>query len=1097
MAVVGEASIIVRAITTGVKNDIQRSFDGTERIGERAGADAGAGFSRGFRRSSGDVASLFGRSLSQADVDRFTVAREKFLSLARVGYTLAASLTALGGVIGGVVGGLGSLVAIAGGATPALLGLSGAFLAVAAAAGVLRAAFGGVTEAIQAGAKVGQNAAAQAAQIKAATDRANDALYNYNETLRNNAKRKAEAVEAESDASQAVADAAISVERAERSYRDAIRGTEKALEDVTKAREDAKEAIQQLRFELEGGVISEKKARLEFEKARDSLQRVQDLPPNSRARREAELAFAEADLNLRRAIDKNNDLRKANTKANREGVDGNERVIAAQERLVQAQQNEADSLIDAERSVISYREAVEELTAARERLKKGGEIDRENARALELAARELKDATAALEEAQKPTGIDDFAAALDKLSPAAQDFVKYILSLKEAFEELRKKLQEAFFPKFTEAVKLLVETYLPLLEEDLINIAAKLGELSLLFAEAFTTPKKVEEIKTLFESFTPIIDALGKALIALSSAYITLQAEFTPYTIEFAEFLKKKAEAFQRTVELKESTGELAQIYKDATDIVRGLGEAFGNAFSALGTIIAASVGPGSSGEYFVTWLKDITAGWETTTKALSESGELQTFLLTLTENFTKILEIVGLIGLGMIQIAASPGFAEFLASLEEAVLIFNEIGLNLSQEGGALSALGNLIVAIAKLTAVITSSDAIVIFFNTLATIIEGLVFILDNPFGRALLTVTGGLLAISAAGGLAISAFRFYGEAVGGALLNVTKFIDIGLRGLGNYSGPATGAVLKLRQELVFLTYGIDFVGKAFLRSLGIVGLVIGILVLLYQNSESLRNALQSLIDGVLNVFNEAWKDITDTFKKVFDEGEGLRGLIGGIGDVISIVIPIIGAIAGAFIGFASGAIQTVIRALGAVGDVFKFVFSFMQTIVGVFIGIFTGKWDTALKGLKGGLEAFRSFFGNIISGLLAPFRGLINGIIDAWNGMSRNFKVDIPDWVPLIGGKVFQLPQIPRIPNFAKGGIVYPSMGGTLARIAEAGRPERIEPLDPDGLSKRDKAIIDRLSGGGIQITVNPSPGMDERELAAMVSRQLAFQLRKGAA
>ena len=115
------------------------------------------------------------------------------------------------------------------------------------------------------------------------------------------------------------------------------------------------------------------------------------------------------------------------------------------------------------------------------------------------------------------------------------------------------------------------------------------------------------------------------------------------------------------------------------------------------------------------------------------------------------------------------------------------------------------------------------------------------------------------------------------------------------------------------------------------------------------------------------------------------------------------------------------------------------------------------------------------------------------------ARNFKVSIPKWVPIIGGNQYQLAQIPRInlASLAEGGIVMPSMGGTIARIGEAGRPERVEPLDPDGLSKRDKAMIDRLSGGGIQITVNPSPGMDERELAALVSRQLAFQLRKGAA
>jgi hypothetical protein len=93
MAVVGEASVIVRAVTTGVKNDIQKAFDGADRIGERAGNDAGASFSRGFRnKSQGDVAFLFGKSLSQADVNKFTDARERFLSLARTGYTLVTAL---------------------------------------------------------------------------------------------------------------------------------------------------------------------------------------------------------------------------------------------------------------------------------------------------------------------------------------------------------------------------------------------------------------------------------------------------------------------------------------------------------------------------------------------------------------------------------------------------------------------------------------------------------------------------------------------------------------------------------------------------------------------------------------------------------------------------------------------------------------------------------------------------------------------------------------------------------------------------------------------------------------------------------------------
>jgi hypothetical protein len=1094
MAVVGEASVIVRAITTGVKNDIQRAFDGADRIGERAGTDAGAGFSRGFNRSRGDVASLFGKSLSQGDVDRFTAARQQFLSLARVGYTLAASLTALGGIIGSVVGGIGSLAAIAAGATPALLGLSGAFLAVAASAAVLRAAFGGVTEAIQAGAKVGQNAAAQAAQIKAATDRANDALYNYNQTLVENAKRKKEAIEAESDASQAVADAAIASERAERAYRDAVSNTEKALEQVTKAREDAKEAIQQLRFELEGGVISEKKARLEFEKARDSLQRVQDLPPNSRARREAELAFAEADLNLRKAIDRNNDLRKANAKANREGVDGNERVVAAQERLVQAQQNESDAQIDAARSVISYKEAIEDLNAARERAIDGGEVDKQNARELELAYRELKNAQDALAEAKKPQGIDEFAAALDKLSPAAQDFVKYILSLKEAFEELRKKLQEAFFPKFTEAIKLLYETYFAPgapanLEEALIRLAAKLGELSKLFADTFSEPGKAQEVKEIFESFTPIVDALGKAFIALSSAFVALQSAFIPYTIEFAQFIQKKAEALEKTIALKKETGELATIFKDSTDIVRGLGEAIGNTFSALGTIIAASIGPGSSGEYFITWLKDITKGWEDTTKALSESGDLQKFLLQLTQNFTLLLEVIGLIALGLIEIAAAPGFGEFLTSLKEAVIIFNEIGLTLSQEGGALSALGELIVAIAKLTAVITSSEAIVIFFRTLTTLIEGLVFLLDNPFGKALLTVTGTLLAFSAAGGLAFKAVTFYGNAVGGALLNITKFIDVGLRGIGIWSGPATKAVLALRQELVFLTYGLDFVSKRFLLVGGIVTGVIALLVIIYASSEKLRKALSQLGSEVLKELQKAWTEIKTAIDQLLEPLGGVSNIFRILGDILAVtIVPLLKF--------------TLIAAINIIKESILGFISVIQNVV--------DKWNTLKSTAETVFNKLKEIFGkigdlsigDIFAGLKNSFKSAINYVIDGWNKLE--FKFD--GWDAVKAGKITIIPAFsgftigtPNIPRLAEGGIVMPSDKGTLALLAEAGRPERIEPLDSQGLSARDRAMIELLAGDsrGIQITINPSAGMDERELANLVSRQLAFQLRKGAA
>ena len=1096
MAVVGEASVIVRAITTGVKRDIQSAFDGIDKAGETAGRDAGASFSKGFRnRTSGDVAFLFGKSLSQNDVDRFTQARQKFLSLARTGYVLATALTAVGGVLGSLVGGLGVLVSIAAAATPALLGLSTAFLAVAASAAVLKATFGGVGEAISAGSKAGKGAAVDQEALKAATDRLNDAYYNLNETQKENAKRAEDAKEAIEDAGTAQADAAIAVERAERSYRDAVAASGKALEEVTKAREEAKEAIQQLRFELEGGVISEKKARLEFEKARDSLQRVQDLPPNSRARREAELAFAEADLNLRRAIDKNNDLRKSTAKANREGIDGNEKVVAANDKLIAAKEAENDANIDAARSVITLAEATEQLNKAREFAKVGGELDIQNARALELAYREVERAKAALAKTKNP-GVDDFAAALDKLSPAAQDFVKYIISLKEAFEELRKKLQEAFFPKFTEAVKLLYDTYFGKdapnsLEGALISLAAKLGELAKDFAIVFSAPEKAKEVKDIFESFTPIVDALGGAFIALASAFTALTAAFIPYSIEFAEFLRKKAEALDKTIALKKETGELNEIFKTATDIVKKLSEGFGNAFSAFGTIISATVAPGGAADIFLKWFVDVTAGWEATTKALNEEGKLAPFLANLTIGATKVLEVIGLIGLGFLQIAASPGFIQFVGSMEKVVRTFNDIGLELSKKDGAIASLGLFLEEFAKTIKIFTDAGPITIFFEVLTTLLKTINTILSSELGRALLIVTGSMLAFSAAVGLANIALTFYLNALKGSAIAMIG-MSVSLLGPLKKLPLVGGLVTKLSQNLAFLTYGAGFVSAPFLAIAAAIAAVVAIIIIAYNKSEIFREAVRKLIDGVLKALKDAFDTIGDALEEVFPKIGKFGDFFKEIGDFIGkYVVPVFEVILVTAIDVLANAIAGIIKIGGGLFKIFTDPVEGVKLILSGFVSFIKGILSIIVGAFK---------IGNIWGFLSDGFKNTINKVIGWWNNFQLKLEIPSNKATRLFGidGAGFTI-DTPNLPFLAKGGIISPSADGTLAMIGEAGRPERVEPLDPDGLSKRDKAMISMLAGpaGGINITVNPSPGMDERELAALVSRQLAFQLRKGAA
>jgi hypothetical protein len=71
---------------------------------------------------------------------------------------------------------------------------------------------------------------------------------------------------------------------------------------------ELREEFQQLQFDAEQANQSEARAALNLEDALNNLKRVQDLPPNSRARREAQLAYEEAETAYARAKDRAADL---------------------------------------------------------------------------------------------------------------------------------------------------------------------------------------------------------------------------------------------------------------------------------------------------------------------------------------------------------------------------------------------------------------------------------------------------------------------------------------------------------------------------------------------------------------------------------------------------------------------------------------------------------------------------------------------------------------------------------------------------------------------------------------------------------------------
>jgi hypothetical protein len=87
------------------------------------------------------------------------------------------------------------------------------------------------------------------------------------------------------------------------------------------------------------------------------------------------------------------------------------------------------------------------------------------------------------------------------------------------------------------------------------------------------------------------------------------------------------------------------------------------------------------------------------------------------------------------------------------------------------------------------------------------------------------------------------------------------------------------------------------------------------------------------------------------------------------------------------------------------------------------------------------------------------------------------------------------------WGEGGVMPATQGGVLGLIAEAGRAERITPLDREGFTPAEREILKRLDaslgegGKGDTYHVHPTPGMDETALADLVARRVAWNRRRG--
>lgn len=184
----------------------------------------------------------------------------------------------------------------------------------------------------------------------------------------------------------------------------------------------------------------------------------------------------------------------------------------------------------------------------------------------------------------------------------------------------------------------------------------------------------------------------------------------------------------------------------------------------------------------------------------------------------------------------------------------------------------------------------------------------------------------------------------------------------------------------------------------------------------------AVSPVVQKMASTFSIVFTSVFNIVSKIVNK---LKPVFNGIGIVIKAVMAVVKTEITTAFRIAANVIES---AAGSIKQVISGITKVFNGILDFISGVFTGNWKKAWEGVKnifgGCFEALAGLCKVPINAVI----GLINSAIEGINSIS----VDIPDGIPLVGGKHIGF-SIPKIPALAKG---TPNWLGGLAQIDEKG-------------------------------------------------------------
>lgn len=571
-------------------------------------------------------------------------------------------------------------------------------------------------------------------------------------------------------------------------------------------------------------------------------------------------------------------------------------------------------------------------------------------------------------------------------------------------------------------------------------------------------------------TFSSIGDSLKKIV---SGSVKNVQNAFSKLNLSFSDWFKKMKSSFSEFFENVDSVSKFGQeISKGFTDAVNSMSNvsksildvknAFTNTVNSLKTFVQNSIAKAeNSYNYSGGGINGI----------LSAIGSVLNDTISnvpsVLENFGKVISAIEA------AISSLKKLAPMLDSSKEFILNLVTSNPKLAIAAAAIAGIVSI------LTAAWNSSEklrnSLIALLSTVSKSFENVFNVVKSAFDSIVNSAESGFQEVDS---FIENIFGLIGDVLGSVVSWLSPLFAV----VGDVLSKAFGIVSKISEYIV------DILNPILKGIISILNSIIDSIRNIWNDVssalspafESVWNTVSKILGVVLDLISTvitSLKPLVDSISHVLDSvfstvGKLISSLMNSLSPVVIVVAKILGSVlnvAAKILGVVADALKPVIE---IIGEILSAIFDVLESIISAVSDALKPVIDvisSAIQGIGNVLKGVANIFIAVINGMINGVEAFINIWIKGINlviGALNQFSVNIPDWVPIIGGNKFGFNlsevnevSLERIQAFATGGM--PDSGQVF--IARESGPEMVGQMGSSNAVANNEQIVDGIREG----------------------------------